>query len=74
MGSAQTICAAKYHAFAQTDMMVYGWGYNTFGQLGDGTTTNRNMPVPIYFGNEDVRGSLGGGYYYSLMYLSLIHI
>lgn len=26
---------------------VYAWGSNTYGQLGDGTTTNRNTPVAV---------------------------
>jgi uncharacterized repeat protein (TIGR02543 family) len=26
---------------------VYTWGYNEFGQLGDGTINNRNLPVEI---------------------------
>ncbi|HZQ95904.1 MAG TPA: hypothetical protein VFA67_12900 [Candidatus Sulfotelmatobacter sp.] len=34
-------------SFAVTNDGLYGWGYNFFGQLGDGTTTDRLTPVKI---------------------------
>ena len=42
-------CALK------NDGTVYCWGHNSSGQLGDGTTTNRNTPV-------QVKGVLGAGF------------
>ena len=36
------------HLLAQRpDGTLWGWGYNFYGQLGDGTTTNRVLPVLI---------------------------
>jgi uncharacterized repeat protein (TIGR02543 family) len=36
------------HASALTsEGRVFMWGYNAYGQLGDGTTTNRNTPIDI---------------------------
>jgi alpha-tubulin suppressor-like RCC1 family protein len=29
------------------DGTVRAWGANTYGQLGDGTTTRRTSPVPV---------------------------
>ena len=34
---------------------IYGWGYNGYGQLGNGTTTNVNEDAPICI--SDVQGS-----------------
>ncbi len=31
----------------QNDGTVWAWGYNVNGQLGDGTTTNRSLPVQV---------------------------
>lgn len=37
-----------YHAIAlKDDGTVWAWGYNSSGQLGDGTMTNRNLPVQV---------------------------
>ena len=32
---------------ARTDGTVWAWGYNVFGQLGNGTTTNSNVPMQV---------------------------
>ena len=38
----------QYHALAiKTDGTLWGWGYNPYGQVGDGTTTTRSSPVQI---------------------------
>jgi alpha-tubulin suppressor-like RCC1 family protein len=31
----------------KSDGTVWAWGYNKFGQVGDGTTTNRSTPVQV---------------------------
>jgi alpha-tubulin suppressor-like RCC1 family protein len=32
---------------SSNDGTVWAWGYNFFGQLGDGTTTQRTTPVQV---------------------------
>lgn len=42
------IAAGEDHSIALTsDGMVYAWGRNTYGQLGDGTTTQQTNPVAV---------------------------
>lgn len=61
------IFAAAYHNCALTsEGKVYCWGYNKYGQLGDGTTTNRDKPVEVKGAlSGKVVTSIGGTYYTS---------
>jgi uncharacterized repeat protein (TIGR02543 family) len=44
----QHVSAGSRHSLAVTTSgRVYAWGYNFYGQLGDGTTTNRPIPTII---------------------------
>jgi hypothetical protein len=49
------ITAGDYHSAAieieaeEVVVVGYGWGANTSGQVGEGTTTNRNSEVEILF-------------------------
>lgn len=53
--------AGFYHSLAlQTDGTMWSWGGNSFGQLGDGTTTNRSTPVQVP-GLTEVTAVGGGG-------------
>ena len=43
-----TSVRAQYHSLlVQTDGSLWAWGNNTHGQLGDGTTTDRETPIRV---------------------------
>ena len=45
---AVAIAAGQYHsAVLLSDGTVWMWGYNGYGQMGDGTTTNRPAPTAV---------------------------
>lgn len=47
-GAKPTIIAAGcVHSIALTSAGLFAWGFNSTGQLGDGTETNSDLPVPI---------------------------
>ena len=53
-GTAAGVAAGAYHACAVTaGGALVCWGRNTYGQLGDGTTTSRATPIGV--------SGLGGG-------------
>ncbi|REE98420.1 S8 family serine peptidase [Thermomonospora umbrina] len=46
--SPRALAAGSAHALAvKADGTVWAWGENSAGQLGDGTTTNRSLPVQV---------------------------
>jgi alpha-tubulin suppressor-like RCC1 family protein len=46
----KTVSAGQYHTLAlKTDGSLWAWGSNSYGALGDGTTSTR--PAPIQIGN-----------------------
>lgn len=59
------ICLGGSYSLAlMNDGTVLGWGDNTYGQLGDGTTTYRSTPVQVY--NLTNVSSIACGWYYSI--------
>ena len=54
--SITSLSASSNHVLALcSDGTLATWGQNSFGQLGDGTTVNRSIPVPV-----DTTGLLSG--------------
>jgi alpha-tubulin suppressor-like RCC1 family protein len=45
---------------------LYAWGYNKFGQLGTGDTTNRLTPQIVGFFNDKKLKKIDAGEYHSL--------
>ncbi len=55
------IAAAPAHAQGN----ALAWGFNAYGQLGNGTTTGSSVPVQVFPGLSGVVG-VAGGFYHSL--------
>jgi alpha-tubulin suppressor-like RCC1 family protein len=48
LGGVVGVAAAGNYSLARTDIgRVWAWGGNDYGNLGDGTTTDRHNPVPV---------------------------
>ncbi|TYC14527.1 DUF11 domain-containing protein [Actinomadura syzygii] len=60
--------AGQFHSLAlASDGRVLAWGSNSFGQLGDGSTTRRTTPVFMILPEGEVVTALSGGAYHSLL-------
>jgi alpha-tubulin suppressor-like RCC1 family protein len=57
-------CGSVYSLALCTNGTVYAWGANIYGELGDGSTTQRNSPVPVSILNEVA--DIAGGLYHTL--------
>ena len=58
----QTSVGGAHSAAIKTDGTLWIWGYNSFGQLGNGTITNTSTPVQVAAGGSAWKSiDLGGG-------------
>ena len=61
------VSAGYYHSLAlKSDGTVWAWGYNNYGQLGDGSQINRAMPVQVANLASANIVAISAGAYYSL--------
>src|SRR5436190_24238270 len=59
--SAQIISAGQDHSLAVCgNGTMQSWGWNNYGQLGDGTTTDRHTPVQVNVVSGIIAVSAGG--------------
>ena len=53
-----------------SDGVVYSWGLNQFGQLGDGNYQDRNEPVEVFFNSNSSLNpfitNISAGFYFSI--------
>jgi alpha-tubulin suppressor-like RCC1 family protein len=68
--SVSSVACGAYHTMViATDGSLHGFGYNGYGNLGDGTTTNRLSPVLINGGSLSGKNvsSVTCGYYHNVV-------
>ena len=60
-----SVSAGYYHSMGiKTDGTLWGWGYNSYGGLGNGTYDDTT--VPVQSGTDNNWASVSAGYYHSL--------
>ncbi len=63
-GAATRVSASRWHTCAITSSGgVVCWGHNAYGQLGDGTATQRSAPVPVSGIGTTVKAIAAGRYH-----------
>jgi len=63
-----TIAIGEFHILVIIDGSLWAWGHNWHGQLGDGTTDNRERPVQIGIYTDWAIIAVGGGHTVALKY------
>jgi alpha-tubulin suppressor-like RCC1 family protein len=67
--NAIAISAGEHHSLALlSDGTIRSWGYNVYGQLGDGTITNKNTPIQVLEITNAI--AISAGHIHSLALLS----
>lgn len=62
-GNWLAVTAGRFHTLAiKTDGSLWAWGYNDFGQLGDGTTTSSLVPLRVGMDTDWASVHAGGVY------------
>ena len=51
-GVVQVSAGGNHSLFLKQDGSIWAMGYNEYGQLGDGTTTNQSTPVQVLDSNK----------------------
>src|SRR5437867_3411829 len=65
VSSAQVISGGGYHSlYVCLDSTAQTWGWNIFGQLGNGTTISNSIPLPVILPAGIT--AVAGGVYHSL--------
>ena len=62
------VCGYYHSAAVKTDGTLWAWGYDFYGQLGDGTIVNKSSPVTVAGGGttwNTTTGTISAGYYSS---------
>ncbi|MFT3795403.1 T9SS type A sorting domain-containing protein [Flavobacterium sp.] len=68
------ISSGSYHSAAiKSDGSMWTWGINSYGQIGDGTTTNRNIPTPVISSNSWGKVATGSGFTLGLPLQPTLH-
>ena len=78
--SVVSIATGDRHNLAlKSDGTLWAWGDNTYGQLGDGTTTDRDVPVQVHLNqsgsfqlSDSESYQYGGSHYEYLLYYGYI--
>jgi hypothetical protein len=67
----QISCGFLHSLILTDNSEIFSFGFNNYGQIGDGTNTNRFLPTPIFLTqnlkNKKIK-SISAGYFHSLFH------